>query len=76
MSINIMNNRRILQVPSLQTYYLCTIQSFLQFIELIYCHFWEMWNTALQDNIGVARGSAGPAMAGSLFYWLNTNPME
>ena len=33
-----MNNRRILQLPSLETY-LCTIQSILQLTELSYCLF-------------------------------------
>ena len=32
-------------------------------------------NSSWNKIIGVARGLAGPAMAGPLFYWLNTNPM-
>ena len=55
MSINIMNNRRILQLPFLQTY-LCTIQSTLQLIELSYCLFFGK-REKMHYNISIIRES-------------------
>ena len=37
---------------------------------------WQLHCSLCFPNIGVARGPAGPAMAGPLFSWLYTNPME
>ena len=57
MSINIMNNRRILQLPSLQTYIVFMhypVYPTIDWTKLL-SFFWETWNIVLQhiNNKGI-----------------------